>query len=151
MTTKEKIKNFFVKAKKFVIKYWYLFLASIVGLVMLLSLKKGPFESLYGSLMSRYKQLMEENADDLQQASDIREQEQEKQDKLNKDYAAVVESLKEKHKLEVENITQEQETTIREILAVTDNSPELMADKLSLTLGLPVVPRVVDNDAEVTK
>ena len=92
--------------------------------------------------MAKYRKLMEENADDLQQASDIREQEQKDQDALNRNYAKVVESLKEKHRLEVESITQEQENTIKEILASTDNSPELMADKLSQTLGLPIVPRV---------
>ena len=142
MTKKDKFKNFLKKAKFIITKYWYLFLAAIVGLVTVVFLKNDPNNSLYGSLMAKYRKLMEENADDLQQASDIREQEQKVQDELNRNYAKVVESLKEKHRLEVESITQEQENTIKEILASTDNSPELMADKLSQTLGLPVVPRV---------
>lgn len=142
MTKKDKFKNFLKKAKFIITKYWYLFLAAIVGLVMVVFLKNDPNNSLYGSLMAKYRKLMEENADDLQQASDIREQEQKDQDELNRNYVKVVESLKEKHRLEVESITQEQENTIKEILASTDNSPELMADKLSQTLGLPVVPRV---------
>ena len=142
MTKKDKFKNLLKKAKFIITKYWYLFLAAIVGLVTVVFLKNDPNNSLYGSLMAKYRKLMEENADDLQQASDIREQEQKVQDELNRNYAKVVESLKEKHRLEVESITQEQENTIKEILASTDNSPELMADKLSQTLGLPVVPRV---------
>lgn len=141
MTKKEKFNSFLKKAKFIIAKYWYLFLGAIVGLVAIVLLKD-PNNALYESLMAKYRKLMEENADDLQQASDIREQEQRDQDKLNRDYAKVVESLKEKHRLEVENLTEEQKSTIKEILASTDNSPELMADKLSQTLGLPVVPRV---------
>jgi len=142
MTKKEKFKGFLKKAKFVIVKYWYLFLAAIVGLVMVVFFKNDPNNSLYGSLMARYRKLIEENSNDLQEASDIREHEHKEQDRLNREYAEVVESLKEKHNLEVENMSEEQKATIKELLTSTNNSPELMADKLSQTLGLPIVPRV---------
>jgi hypothetical protein len=139
---KDKIKSTFKKIKLVVVKYWYLFLAGIVALVMVVLLKKGPLDSLYGSLMAKYRQAIEENNNDLQEVSDIREQELRDQDELNRRYAETVRVLRDKQQTKIDELSKEQETTIREIIAETNGSPEEMAEKVSQAFGIPVSPRV---------
>jgi len=139
---KDKIKSTFKKIKLVVVKYWYLFLAGIVALVMVVLLKKGPLDSLYGSLMAKYRQAIEENNNDLQEVSDIRDQELRDQDELNRRYAETVRVLRDKQQTKIDELSKEQETTIREIIAETNGSPEEMAEKVSQVFGIPVSPRV---------
>jgi hypothetical protein len=139
---KDKIKSTFKKIKLVVVKYWYLFLAGIVALVMVFLLKKGPLDSLYGSLMAKYRQALEENNNDLQEVSDIRDQELRDQDELNRRYAETIRILRDKQQTKIDELSKEQETTIREIIAETNGSPEDMAEKVSQVFGIPVSPRV---------
>lgn len=141
---KAKLKNWFVKTKFYIKKYWYLLLAGIVGIVTIVLLKKSPVDSLYGSLMARYRQTLEESKADLQQTSNIRQEEQKTEARLNQQYEATVQVLRDKHDLDVDSLTEVQRVEIRNILVDSKGSPEAMARKVSTNFGIPQVSRTED-------
>lgn len=139
---KTKIKSFVEKIKISIVKHWYLFLAGLVGLVMIFLLKKGPLDSLYGSLMAKYRQSLEDKNNDLQSISDIRTEEANNQDELNRRYVETMRILRENQQTKVNELSKEQLDTIKEIIAETNGSPDVMALKVSQSLGIPIRPQV---------
>jgi cell shape-determining protein MreC len=141
MPNPTKQKSTLNKVKTSIVKYWYLFLAGVVALLIVFSLKRGPFDSLYGNLMAKYRRAFEESKKDTEEISNIREQELLKQDELNRRYAETLKTLQNNQKLEVQNISKNQENTIKEILSETNGSPEEMTVKVSQYLGIPIAPK----------
>lgn len=134
----DKVKNALNKALSFVKKYWYFFLASLVLLLSVIFLKNGQFEDLYKSLMKKYRQALNNGQEDLQEVSDIRINEQQKQRELDAKYRQTIKELEQKRLVESQNISVQQENVIKHILADTNRSPEEMAQLVHETLGLPI-------------
>lgn len=144
---KTKIKTFLSKAKAWCAKYWYLLLASLVLVLMAIGiLKKDSMQSLYESLMKKYRANMQASGSDLQEVSDIREQEQRNQEQIDQEYKEAIRVLREKHKESLDTLSTEQEREINRILADSNRSPEEMANKVSQVLGIPVSARVEEHN-----
>jgi len=144
---KTKIKTFLFEVKTWCAKYWYLLLASLVLILMAVGiLKKDSMQTLYESLMKKYRANMKSSSADLEEISDIRTREQKTQEELDREYRDTLRVLRAKHKDSIDNLTSEQEREINRVLREADGSPEEMANKINAALGIPVSDRVEEHN-----
>jgi hypothetical protein len=138
MEHKEKLKEFGLKVKTFFLKYWYLFAAVIVFIVLVFILKTSNGQKLYEQLMSKYHELLGRKQKEVEQLDEIRHDQVVKDRQIEEKYSQVVEQIRTEHAEQLEIIDEIQEQEIKLILEETKDDPDKMAEKINNYFGLPI-------------
>lgn len=138
MNITEKLKEVGQKTKTFFLKYWYLFAAVLVFIVLVFILKTSNGQKLYEQLMTKYHELLGRKEKEVEQLEEIRHDQAVKDHEIEEKYNKVVEQIRTEHAEQLEIIDATQELEIKQILEETKDDPDKMAEKINNYFGLPI-------------